>query len=95
MSEALPKIKASKQGEVFLDYDGDCYINTFSLFHSVEAGERERFGEFTDKGDPLGYDRTFMLDGDPNAYKVYADFAAAYYARFPERIEINRQKEAV
>ena len=94
MSETLPKIKASQKGELFLDYDGGCYINTFSLFHLVEGGEEERFGEFTDKGDPLGYVRTFRLDGDLNAYPSYADFAAAYYAKFPERLEINRQKEA-
>ena len=94
MSEALPKIKASKQGEVFLDYDGDCYINTFLLFHTVEGADREQFGEYVEKGDSHGYVRTFRIGGDPNAYKVYADFAAAYYARFPERIEINRQKEA-
>ena len=94
MSETYPSIKASSVGELFLDYDGDKYINTSLLFHSGEGTQREQFGEYTDKGDPHGYVRTFRLGDDPNVYRSYPDFAAAYYAKYPERIEINRQKEA-
>ena len=94
MCETLPKIMASTGGATFLDYDGDCYLNTFLMFHSVEGAEREQFGEYTEKGNPLGYVRSWGLNDDLNAYTVYADFAAAYYAKFPERLEINRQKEA-
>ena len=94
MSETYPTLKAFIEGVLFLDSAGGNYQNTFRISHSIKGDGEEQFGEYTDKGDPHGYVRTFRLDDDPNVYRSYPDFAAAYYAKYPERIEINRQKEA-
>ena len=91
--ETLPMIKASTKGELFLDYDDGAYTNVILMRHTKENDEWEQFGEYTDKGDRKSCVRTYRLDGDPRGYTSYAEFAAVYYAQYPERIEINRQKD--
>ena len=94
----LPNIKASVRGVLFLDYADGAYINTFLLFHTIENDKHinpkwEQFGEYTEQGHPNGRTRVYMLDDDPKGYTPHAEFTAAYYAKYPERIEINRQKD--
>ena len=82
-AHTFPPIMAKKIGITFLDFDSGKYSNTFELKHNVN-GQYERFGTMTESSE---HPRLFCL-GD-NEYTTYADFVAAYYARYPERIAIN------
>ena len=82
----LPPIRAKQKGVAFLDFDGGKYRNTYEMTHTV-SGQDAAFGTLIASSE---HPRSFWLDGDDTEYITYAEFAAAYYARFPERVAMNQ-----
>ena len=85
-STALPPIRAKQKGVVSLDFDGGKYRDTYELTHST-SGQDAAFGTLITSSE---HPRSFWLDGDDTEHITYAEFAAAYYARFPERVAMNQ-----
>ena len=82
-AHTLPRVFGDTGSVTFISLIKGQYRNTYELTHDVN-GQNEAFGTMVESSE---HPRLFCL-GDTE-YTTYTDFAAAYYAQYPERIAMN------